>query len=164
MRPPPDAGVTSWLARPSGGLRLSRLPTGPKFHHADARARACLRREARTIRVSRHGNRRSSPQHCKHRERRARSCCASTRKRGTASETPSRRMMHSMRTCGPSCFGAPAFTTGSHTFLSSLGRNLRLRHRTVATSATATLIAPNASQGLSSRLPDLEPIESAVRT
>jgi prolyl oligopeptidase len=64
----------------------------------------------------RHGNRRSSPQHCKHRERRARSCCASTRKRGTASDPPSRRMMHSMRICGPSYFGAPAFPTGSLSF------------------------------------------------
>ena len=43
------------------------------------------------------------------------SCCASTRKPGTASDPPSRRTTRSMRTCGLSCFGAPACPAGSRT-------------------------------------------------
>jgi hypothetical protein len=33
---------------------------------------------------------------------------------GPASDRPSHRTMRSMRTCGPSCSGAPAFPLGSH--------------------------------------------------
>ena len=51
-RPPlPDADGTFRRAHPLAGLQLSRLPAAPKFHRADARARAILCRAATRRRI-----------------------------------------------------------------------------------------------------------------